>query len=120
MVFTADITRAELRQRVLDIAATAPEESRKAALRFTAGVLRLPYSRIKAWFYDEVRRVEAHEADQIRAYFEAATKLIEARAEYEAKRRSFLATHPALARFAPGPLEGLAVQDDPEEPAVKP
>lgn len=119
MAFTADATRAELREHVLHIAATAPEDGRKAALRFTASVLKLPYPRIKAWFYNEVRRVEAHEADQIRAYFDAATKLIEARAEYEEKRKSFLAEHPRLARMVPGPLEDEAVQQGGEAPGMK-
>ena len=119
MTITADATRAEIRQRVLDIAALAPEDSRKAALRFTASVLGLPFARVKRWYYDEVRRVEAHEADQIRAYFDAAQKLIQARADYEALRREYLATaHPSLARFAPGALDGKEAA--PDEVAVAP
>jgi hypothetical protein len=109
MYFTAEGVRAELRQRVRDITALSPEDSRKAALRFTASVLKLPYSRVKRWYYDEVRRVEAHEADQIRAYFEAAHKLIEARAKYETERAEFLTAHPALVKVAPPSVDVVEV-----------
>lgn len=115
MSFTAEAVRSEMRQRVRDIAALAPDDSRKAALSFTASVLRLPYDRVRRLFYGEARRVEAHEADQIRAYCEAAQKLIDARAEYEAKRAEFLrSARPALARLSPPTLPPVETQ-----PALK-
>lgn len=102
MSFTADAIRSEMQERVRTIAALSPEDSRKAALRFTAGILRMPYDRVRRLFYGEARCIEAHEADQIRAYFDAAHKLIEARERYDAERAAFLAeAHPVLARLAP-------------------
>lgn len=119
MTMSADATRADVRRCVLDIAALAPEESRKAALQFTASVLRLPFARVKRWYYDEVRRVEAHEADQIRAYFDAAQKLIQARADYEALRREYLATaHPSLVRFAPPAVDEQGCKQEAADPVV--
>lgn len=100
----ADVVRTEMQERVRDIAALAPEASRKAAIDFAARVLRMPFERVRNVYYGRARRIEAHEADQIRAYCEAANKLLEAREQYEAYRQSFLRDHPALARFAPGPL----------------
>lgn len=114
MSFTAEAVRSEMRQRVRDITALAPEDSRKAALRFTASVLRLPYDRVRRLFYGEARRVEAHEADQIRAYCEAAQKLIDARAKYEAERAEFLrSARPSLARLSPPSLPDVEVQEAP-------
>jgi hypothetical protein len=113
VAFTAEATRSEMQAHVREIAALAPEDSRKAALRFTAMALRLPYDRVKRLFYGEARRIEAHEADQIRAYCDAAQELIEARQQYEALRREYVATaHPALARLAPRPLENVEAQED--------
>lgn len=106
MTFTAEAIRSEMRERVRTIAALSAEDNRKAALRFTAMVLRLPYDRVRRLFYGEARRVDAHEADQIRAYCEQAQDLIQRRAEYEAERARFIAeAHPALAKLAPPTLE---------------
>lgn len=102
--FTADAVRAEMLAHVQTIAGLAPEDSRKAALRFTARLLGLPFARVKAHYYGEARQVPAHEADQVRAYVAAAEKLIEARAKYEAERAAFCEAHPALARLAPPAL----------------
>jgi hypothetical protein len=113
MAFTAEAVRDEMRQRVRDIAALAPEDSRKAALAFAARVLRLPFGRVKCLYYGEARRIDAHEADQIRAYVHAASKMMEARADYERQRREFLAqAHSALVRLAPPPLRGTEVPQD--------
>lgn len=115
MSFTAEAVRAELRQRVRDITALAPEDSRQAALRFTASVLKLPYIRVKRWYYDEVSgSPPAHEADQIRAYYEQAKQLIDKRAEFEAQRRAFIAAHPVMGRLAPPTLPPVETQ-----PALK-
>jgi len=121
MSYTAEAVREEMQRRVRDVAALAAADSRKAALDFAARVLKMPASKIKRFFYGEVTNVPAHEADQIRAYCDAATKLIQARADYEAIRRQYLATaHPSLLRFAPGPLPGVGVQEDGAEAPVIP
>lgn len=105
MSFTVEATRSEMRQHVRLVAGLALEENRKAAFAFAAKVLGLSYQRVRAYFYDEVRQVPAHEADKIRAYVQAAEKLIEAREQYEAERRAFLAeAHPVVAGLAPGAL----------------
>lgn len=99
----SDVT--EMRAHVRLITALAPEDSRKSALRFAAMVLRLPFYRVKKLYYGEARRVDAHEADRIRAYVDQAQDLIQKRAEYEAERARFIAeAHPALARLAPPAL----------------
>lgn len=113
MSFTAEATASEMRRHVGRVVALAPEDqdgvraSRKAALVFAANVLRLPFSRVKALFYGEARRIEAHEADQVRAYVYAAQKLIRARADYEQTRAEFLKdASPLMASMAPPALVG--------------
>jgi hypothetical protein len=101
--FTAEAVRAEMRQHISAIAALAPEDSRKAALAFAARVLRLPFGRVKCLFYGEARRIDAHEADQVRAYVQAAQQLIDSRAAYEKQRAEFVESHPRLARLVPRP-----------------
>jgi len=102
--FTAEAVRAEMQRHIGIIAALAPEDSRKAALAFVARVLRLPVGRVKCLFYGEARRVDAHEADQVRAYVQAAQQLIDSRAAYEKQRAEFVASHPRLARLSPPPV----------------
>ena len=101
--FTAEAVRAEMQRHIGAIAALAPEDSRKAALAFVARVLRLPVGRVKCLFYGEARRIDAHEADQVRAYVQAAQQLIDSRAAYEKQRAEFVASHPRLARLVPRP-----------------
>lgn len=104
--------RTEMQRHVRAITALAPEDSRKAAISFAANVLRMPFDRVRRLFYGQARRVEAHEADRIRAYVEAAHKLIEARAAYESLRAEYLAeAGPVMRRLAPPALEGSAVQE---------
>ncbi len=114
MSFTAEAVCAEMQGHVQRVAALAPEDSRKAALTFTARVLRLPIARVKALFYGEARRIEAHEADQIRAYVQAAEKLITARADYEALRQQYLAANSDADRAVPGPLARTQTVEDAE------
>lgn len=119
MSYTADGVRAEMQEKVRDVVALAADDSRKAALAFASRVLNLPFDRVRRLFYGQARRIEAHEADQIRAYVEAATKLIEARADYEKLRRAFLAeAHPALVRLAPCPLVAEEVSETVSESTV--
>lgn len=109
MSFTFEAVRDEMRGHVRAVAALAQEDGCKSALSFASRVLGLPFWRVKKLYYGEANRIDAHEADQIRAYVQAAEKLIQARADYEAKRAQFLAeAHPALGRMVPPPLAGSA------------
>lgn len=111
MSFTAEATRSEMRERVRSVVALSPEDGRKAALSFAAGVLGMPYARVRRLYYGDARRVEAHEADQIRAYCDAAQEIIEARQKYERERLEFLKTaRPSLARLAPPALTDKPVK----------
>ena len=112
MSFTAEAVANEMRGHVGAVVALSPNTNRKAALNFAARVLGLPFSRVKYLFYGEARRIEAHEADRIRAYLKAAEELFLARGEYEAMRRSFVAAHPALARLAPPEAQRAQVPQD--------
>lgn len=105
MSFTFEAVRDEMRGHVKAVAALAAEDGRKPALAFAARVLGLPFSRVKKLFYGEAQRIDAHEADRIRAYVQAAEKLIQARAEYETERERFVRSHPRLAALAPPPLD---------------
>ena len=93
-----------MQQRVREITALA-DGNRKAAIAFAARVLHMPFDRVRRIFYRDAARIEAHEADRIRAYVQAAEKLIKARADYEKQRSAYLAdAHPALVCLAPGEL----------------
>lgn len=121
MTFTFDAVRDEMRQHVRSVAALAPDDSRKAGLAFAANALRLPFVRVKKLFYGECQRIDAHEADQIRAYVHAAHKMIEARADYERQRREFLAeAHPAVLRMAQVAGLGEEVSEVPTQAQVNP
>jgi hypothetical protein len=109
----AEAVRCEMQEHVHKVAALWPETCRKTALAFAANALRLPYGRVKALYYGEARRIDAYEADQIRAYVQAASKLIEAQQHYNTLAREYLATaHPDLLRFAPRPLDGVEAETE--------
>jgi hypothetical protein len=72
--FTADPVLAELRDQVKRLVEVCPGATVRARLRYAARLLRLPIGRVADWYYGEVRRVEAHEADQIRYYFAEARR----------------------------------------------
>lgn len=114
VAFTAEAVRDEMRQHVGSVVALAPE-SRKAGLTLAAKLLRLPVGRVRSLFYGEARRIDAHEADQVRAYVRAAQELIQARADVERQRDEFIATHPALARFAPPALARTQALEEAEQ-----
>lgn len=105
MAFTAEAVRDELTGNVKALVDSAPGATVKERLRSAARYLGLPFSRVQDYWHGEVRRIEAHEADQIRAYYQAAQELIEARQAYDQLRRDFLQNHPRLSRLVPGPLE---------------
>lgn len=116
----AATVRDEMQQRVREVAALA-EGNRKAALAFAAKVLNMPFDRVRRLYYGQARRIDAHEADQIRAYITAAQKLIQARADYEAQRRDYLAhAHPALVCLAPRELGADEVSQAAQEAVATP
>ena len=105
MSFTAERVAAEMRGHVSNVVALCPGESRKQALAYAAKLLRLPLSRVKCLFYGEARRIEAHEADQIRAYVQQAEDLFKAQRKYEQDRLDYISAHPIMGRLAPPSLE---------------
>ena len=114
----AEVVRDEMREHVRNVVALSTE-SRKTALYFAAKVLGLPVCRVEAMFYRKARTIHAHEADQIRAYVEAAHNLIEKRAEYERQRAAFVGeAHLSLVRLAPAPLVGTEVSEAASKEAV--
>ena len=60
------IALAELGGLVKDTVKAAPGERVADRIAAAARALRLPRGRVEDWWYGEVRRVEAHEADAIR------------------------------------------------------
>ncbi len=86
----------EMQGRVADTATGGPGVSVKDRLRHAARALRLPFSRIQNIYYGEARRIDAHEADQIRYFHELARveRLGRMKAEYEAHRHELLARAP--------------------------
>lgn len=112
--FQPEQTREEIRGHLRVITSLSAEANRKAALAFAARVLDLPYQRVFAIFYGKAQRIEAHEADRIRAYVQRAEHLIEERAKLNAQIREFRAEAPAfMARLAPKPLPAVEVQEAP-------
>jgi hypothetical protein len=75
--FTAEAVIDKLRLEVRQTVAASPGATTRARLRSSARLLRLPIGRLADWFYGEVRRVEAQEADQIRHYVRAARRRAE-------------------------------------------
>lgn len=118
MTFTAAATRAEMQQHVRSVASLAPSEGRKAAIAFAASILKLPYGRVRSLFYGLAGRIDAHEADQIRAYVKHAEQIIEARDKYEDERRQFLANIPSfMARLSAPSLADAPIAPDAQEVA---
>lgn len=107
--FTAEAVIAALAGEVRQTVAASPGATVRVRLRSTARLLRLPVSRVGDWFYGEVRRVEAHEADQIRHYAaEARRRLARREREYSRIRAELVDHAPAgVARLAP-PRSGAA------------
>ncbi len=97
MAFTAEAVRAELTGTVKDTVRASPGETVKARLRAAARFLGLPTGRVQDYWHGEVRRIEAHEADQIRHRAAEAKRHRAARlyAEYMALRAELLQEAPA-------------------------
>lgn len=103
-VFTAEAAILALTDEVRRTVATSPGATVRARLRTAARLLRLPIGRTGDWYYGEVRRVEAHEADQIRHYAaERRQQLRRLEAEDRALRRRLGDLAPALVALAPPP-----------------
>jgi hypothetical protein len=114
--FSRENSREEMRQHLRVIAGLSMEENRKAALRFVSMVLGLPYDRVSRIFYGQAHRIEAHEADRIRAYVQQGERLIARRAELNAQIREFRAQAPAsLAGSAPASLPDMVMEPPPEK-----
>lgn len=111
MAFTAEAVSAELTASIKTLVEVEPGGTVKERTRSTARHLGMPFGRIRKYFYGEVVCPPAHEADQIRAYYNAAQELIEARKAYEKLRGDFLRDNPSLARFAPGPLKDTDISN---------
>lgn len=101
MSYTAEAVAQELTGIVKELVHAAPEITVKARLRAVARHIGIPFGRAQNYLYSEIRCPPAHEADQIRAYYESAKQLIEAKNAYENARQEFLGRHPMLGRFAP-------------------
>lgn len=110
----ATAVRHEMQERVREIAALA-DGNRKAAIAWAAKVLNLPFDRVRRLYYGQARRIEAHEADQIRAYVEQASALIQSRADFEAQRAAFIRNRPALARLVPPALARTQALEEAEQ-----
>lgn len=104
MAQAAEAVREKTTAQVRELVRLAPGDSVKSRIGAAARGIGLPACRIAKMWYGLARRIEAHEADQIRAYYKSAQKLIEAREAYEQLRQQLLANRPGLARFVPGPL----------------
>lgn len=108
MSFTAEAVRLEMSERVQETVRFSPGDTVKARLRSAARMLGLSVGRVADYVYGEVRRVEAHEADQIRAYHTEAKRrrLAQLENEYRRLRAEVVAEAPAgLAVLAPPSLD---------------
>jgi coproporphyrinogen III oxidase-like Fe-S oxidoreductase len=89
--FTAESVNSGIRSLVVDTIKGVPRGSLKSRLRDAARLLGLPVVRVRDYYYNRVRRIEAHEAFQIlkraedvkRARFDKFDRM---RLEYEARR----------------------------------
>lgn len=100
----------EMRDHVVTVARLHDEPSIKAMIAYAAKRLGITFGRAQNYYYGEVRRVEAQEADLIRerAQFARLEALQKQKQDFEAARREFLETAPpALARLVPPPLGDL-------------
>jgi hypothetical protein len=105
MTFTAQAVSEELTGNVKSLVEASPELSIKGRLRAVSRRIGLPISRIEDYWYGEVRRPPAHEADQIRAYYKSATKLIQARQDYDQFIQEALSSDTRLGLFLPPTLD---------------
>jgi hypothetical protein len=96
MTFTADSVRSDLTECVKDTVRNSPGETVKGRLRSAARFLGLPIGRVQDFWYGEVRRIEAHEAIQIRERTLEAkrARLARLEAEYTTLRAELAAEAP--------------------------
>ena len=120
MPITAEAVREELTAKVDELVRAAPGATVKERLRSASRYLGIPFSRVQDYWHREVRRIEAHEADRIRLYYQEAKELIEANRAYEVRRREFMERHPLLGRFAPGAIASAELLAEAEAAASSP
>lgn len=116
--FTAPSVVHEMRDHVMGVARTHGGRSVKSMIAHAAKKLGITPARAENYWYGEVRRVEAQEADQIRERAQLARleALATLKRDYEAARREFISTAPrALAVLVPP-----ALGDDEDPPPVAP
>ena len=111
--FTADDTRAEMRRHLKLIVGLAPETHRQRALEWTARHLGLEYGVAKRLFYGEIRRIEAHIADRVRACVTSLETIFEQKAKLEADIRKLGSVAPHLAKLSPPALPDLEAPSTP-------
>lgn len=112
----------EMREHLARTAKGYDGTSIKGMIAFVAKKLGLEAGRVRHYWYGDVRRVEAQEADLIRnrAWIAEQERLARQRREYEAARRAFIETAPgALARLAPPSLADLEEQATADEIAPR-
>lgn len=110
--FSSEADRAEMQRHLKLIAGFSLADNRKAALRFAASVLKIPHDRVRRLYYGEARRIEAHEADRIRSCVETAQKVIDARAEYDAARKEYVAAVSGGPQVAAQSVVGVAAETE--------
>lgn len=107
MAFAAETVNAELIGAVKETVSASPGATVKARLRAAARFIGLPIGRVQDYWYGEVRRIEAHEAELIRARARQAklAKLARLEAEYRKLQAEVVAEAPAgLGWLAPPAL----------------
>lgn len=96
MTLNAQILLAELRELVKSTVRHSPGLIVQDRITAAARMLHLPRSRVEDWYYGEVRRVEAHEAETIREYAFKARE-----GEIRRMERQIEALRAELAEMAP-------------------
>jgi hypothetical protein len=112
VTFTAEGVRAELTARIRETVKASPGDTVKARLRSAARMIGLPVGRIQDYWHGEVRRIEAHEADQIRhrAWIAKQQRIAKLEADYRELRRELLAGPAWVVAVAPPALGGEDVE----------
>lgn len=109
--FTRENSKREAREGIRIIAGLDVDGNRKSAITFAARALGIPIARVTEIYYGRAHRIDAHEADRIRAYLEQVNHLIAERARLNAEIREFRAEAPAsLGALHPPSLPDLEVQ----------
>lgn len=118
--FTAESVNSDIRSMVVNtIEGVTGSGSIKSRVRDAARLLGLPVVRVRDYYYNRVRRIEAHEAFQIIRKAEAAERLQfeRMRISFEARRLARLNSVPSrLAFLVPPAVEPLPDFEDGADP----